>query len=146
MEISLVIIYVLLFMSELPFKIIDLGFIHLELYKNYVISTIQEGVAFDFPHLTEFFEVLEENYSGQPIVSIAKRIHDYTVNPTCYLIAHTNLNLLGIAVVCVSKSAYETALFEKKFYKNSYEPFHTLDEAIDWSNKLIETYNKKAGL
>tara|TARA_R100000306_G_scaffold125_3_gene219 strand:- start:115 stop:516 length:402 start_codon:yes stop_codon:yes gene_type:complete len=133
-------------MSLEPFKKIDLEFIYLELYDDFVISTIQEGVAFDFPHLAKFFEVLENNYNGKPIVSIARRIYDYTINPTCYLIASNKLNILGIAVVCNSKSAFETALFEKKFYKNTYEPFHTLEEAIDWSNDLVEEYNKNAGL
>ena len=119
---------------------------HLELYESYIISTIQEGVAFDAPHLAAFFEILEDNYKEKPLVSIAQRIQDYTVNPTCYMITEKKLNLLGIAVVCESKSAYETALFEKKFYKNLYEPFHTLEEAIDWSKELVKNYNKNAGL
>jgi len=129
-----------------PFKIIDLDFIVLELYEYYVISTIQEGVVFDFPHLRAVYDVFEKYYNGKTFVSIAKRIYDYTVNPTCYMKPLQTANILGVAVVCKSESAYNTALFEKKFSKKHFEPFYTLEEAIDWSKELVKNYNKNAGL
>ncbi|WP_449405529.1 hypothetical protein [Marixanthomonas spongiae] len=132
-------------MNLKPFKTIDLSYISLELYENYVISTIQEGVLFDLPYLNVVMEIYEKYYGTKQFVLIAQRIYDYTINPTCYIVAPKKLNLLGIAVVCKSNSAFETALFEKKFYNNPYEPFQTLKAAVEWAEKLLEE-NKKAGL
>lgn len=122
--------------SEKP-KVITLDFAVLELYKNYIVSTINEGVSFDMPHLEEITEVFIRNYPTIPFISIANRINDYTINPTCLLHSSILPNLIGIGVVSYSKSALETAKFEKKFYKGTLEVFDSFEDCIKWAKNLI---------
>ena len=125
--------------SEKP-KVITLDFAVLELYQDYIVSTINEGVSFDLPHLEEISEVFIRNYPKKPFVSIANRINDYTINPTCLLHSTIFPNLIGIGVVAYSKSALETAKFEKKFYKGTLEVFDSFEDCINWAKKLISAY------
>lgn len=122
--------------SEKP-KVITLDFAILELYKDYVVSTINEGVSFDMPHLDEITEIFIRNYPSRPFISIANRINDYTINPTCLLHSSIITNLIGIGVVCYSQSALETAKFEQKFYKGTLEVFDSYEDCIQWAKKLI---------
>lgn len=131
--------------QETP-RVIKLDFAVLELYKDYVISTIHEGVTFDLPHLDTISEIFIRNYPKKPFVSIANRINDYTINPTCLLHSTIVPNLIGIGVVCYSESAYDTASFEKKFYKGNLEIFDSYEDCIQWTKKLITSNNKKADL
>ncbi len=122
--------------SEKP-KVMILDFAILELYKDYIVSTINEGVSFEMPHLEELSEVFIRNYPTKPFVSIANRINDYTINPTCLLHSSIFPNLLGIGVVCYSQSAFDTAKFEKQFYKGTLEIFDSYGDCIEWTKKLI---------
>ncbi len=134
-------------MSSPPLKVIELDFATLELFDNYIISTINEGVAFDLPHLEKFSEIFNTHYAGKPYVSIANRRYDYTINPTCLLQADLFSNLLGIGVVYYTQSALETVHFEKNFYKGTLEAFSSLEECLSWTQNLLEVHkNKNAGL
>ncbi|MEL6810604.1 MAG: hypothetical protein AAFP76_04660 [Bacteroidota bacterium] len=118
--------------------IIELDFITIELFESYAVTTIKDGVAFDFEHLETISEVFKTNYTDGPFVSIANRKFDYTVNPTCLMRSDYIPNLLGIAVICYSRSAFETALFEQKFYSKPFKVFHTLSEGIVWGQQLLQ--------
>ena len=109
------------------------------MHKDYIVSTINEGVSFEMPHLVEITEVFIRNYPTQPFLSIANRINDYTINPTCLMHSSILPNLKGIGVVCYSQSALETARFEKKFYKGTLEVFDSFRYCIQWAKKLISS-------
>ena len=128
--------------SEKP-KVITLDFAILELYKDYVVSTINEGVSFDMPHLEIITEIFIQNYPTRPVISIANRANDYTINPTCFLHSSIIPNLIGIGVISYSQSALETARFEKKFYKGTLEVFDSFEDCIKWAKNLLSSHNKK---
>ncbi len=133
--------------SPITHKVIELDFATFELYENYVISTIKEGVAFDLPHLEKLTDIFNQYFSEKPFVSIANRQYDYTINPTCLMHSDLFPTLIGIGVVCYTPSALETAKFEKNFYKGILETFASMEECIDWSKTLLATHtSKKAGL
>jgi hypothetical protein len=128
-------------------KTIDLDFVHIKLYENYLISTIKEGVVFDKPHLERLYKILNDSFPGQYYGYISDRKFDYTVNPTCYLKSETiHPNLLGIAVHCYNSASYNNAQFERNFYHRPMDTFYTLDQCKEWVNKLIESKKEKAGL
>jgi len=132
-------------MKSLILKKIDLDFAKVDIYENYLISQIKEGVIFEKQQLIQFYEIFELYYSGKPFVSIAERKYDYSINPNL-LSESLFSNLLGIGEVCYSKASYKTALFEQKFFKGNFEPFYTIEECKKWAENLIVAYNKKAGL
>lgn len=126
-----------------PKKVIELDFIHLELHPEYLISTIKEGVFFDFEHLDKIAEICSDFYGEESFVSIADRKYDYSLNPFCLMETHYIPNILGIAVVCHSESSFNAATFESKFYKNKFRVFKTMDESLNWSKTLHKTENKE---
>jgi len=118
---------------------IDLDFAQIEIYKSYVISQIKEGVSFDEKHLIQIYSVFETYFSGRPFVSIADRKFDYTINPN--LLTDTKFpNLLGIGVVCYSEASYNTALFEKEFFKGAFEVFYSMKACKTWCTTLLKQY------
>lgn len=126
-------------------KKIDLDFTCIEIHEHYLVSQIKEGLVFDQRHLDKFYEIFETYYSGIPFVSIADRKYDYTINPN--LLRDSRFpNLLGIGVVCYSEASYQTALFEKTFFKGPFQPFYSMETCIAWAKELVEAYKKKADL
>ncbi|WP_203295841.1 hypothetical protein [Luteirhabdus pelagi] len=120
-----------------PNNIIRLPFIHLACYDHYVVSEIGEGITFGLKELNTVFDILEKTYPSTPFISIAHRVNDYTIDPICFLQKRKVPNLMGIAVVYTSDSAYQTALFERNFYDGTYELFQNLEKAIKWSEDTL---------
>lgn len=126
-------------------KTITLSFATLELHENFVISTINEGIAFDDDHLREIFNVFNDYYTDRPFVSIANRINDYSIKPNL-LKQNPHPFLLAIGVVCYNEASRDIALFESKFYKGNYEVFSNIPDCVAWANEILENYIKNAGL
>ena len=127
-------------------EVLELDYIHFRFFDAYVFSTIQDGVSFTFEHLKEVAEILNRHYKGAPFVSIALRNHDYTIAPTCFLENTIIEGMLAIGVVCYSESAYNTSLFERTFYKGTYEVFYSLEKCVAWAKQIQNDHQKNAGL
>tara|TARA_B100001146_G_scaffold222761_1_gene235818 strand:+ start:29147 stop:29551 length:405 start_codon:yes stop_codon:yes gene_type:complete len=125
----------------------ELDFITLYFYEEYVISMIHEGVFFDLPHLEEVTKHFKAFYpEDKPFASIADRKNDYTINPTCFFQSDIMSNLVCIGTVCHSQTSYDTASFEKMFYKGNFEVFMSMKRCKRWVEKRIIKHKEKAGL
>ncbi|PKA84272.1 hypothetical protein ATE92_2452 [Ulvibacter sp. MAR_2010_11] len=126
--------------------VIDIGFATFDLYENYLVATVNEGVLFDTPHLLKFYDIFDTHYYNRPFGYISDRKNDYTINPTCYKDANRfNPNLVGVATLCYSEATYEISLFAGQFFDYKHCPFYTMKECVAWINlQLLE--NKKADL
>lgn len=132
-------------MQLFPTEIIELDFTYIEVYENYIISQIKEGVEFEKKHLDKFLTIFETYYSNRPFVSIADRKYNYTIKPNLY--QEKNFpTLLGIGVICYNDISYNTSLFEKNFFDGKFESFYNIEDCKLWAEKVIERYHKKAGL
>lgn len=122
---------------------LDIDFAHFDLYENYLVATIKEGVIFDEPHLIKFHEIFDKHYYQRPFGYISNRINDYTINPTCYSVSKNfNSQIVGIATLCYSEVTYKNASFTERFLQWPHKAFYTMDECVDW----IESQLKNAGL
>ncbi|PKA84271.1 hypothetical protein ATE92_2451 [Ulvibacter sp. MAR_2010_11] len=121
---------------------IELDFTSIEIYENYLISRIKEGLVFEEAHLRQFYVIFEKYFAGKPFVSIADRKNDYTIDPNLLRDSRFS-NLLGIGVICYSDASFNTALFEKTFFKGAFEPFYSLDDCISWALDLIHQYESE---
>lgn len=110
-------------------KTIDLDFVHIEIYPDFLITTTKEGVVFDVKELAAIYEVFDSYFPGKNFGLIANRVNDYTVNPTCYMDCTKLDRLKGIAILSYNEASYNNAKFEKSFYKDL-EAFYTLEECI----------------
>ncbi len=120
-----------------PLKIISNEIAEIEVYNSFIISTINEGVSFDYEELAWFSDLLKELYPNQKIGYIANRIHKYSVNPLIYFEKLHYEQVSAIAVICNNQEQVNMALYEKTFYKKEFEVFTEIDTAINWINKLV---------
>ncbi len=125
-------------MTPLLPSTIDLDFVQIEIYDQYALLTIREGTVFDLPKLGSIFEIFEQYYGDKPFGYISNRKFDYSVNPTCYLEVSNHPKLKSIAVLCHTEASYNTAQFEKAFYKRPFGVFYSLEECIEWTLKNVE--------
>ena len=117
---------------------IDIGFASFELYDDYLVGTINEGVLFSSFHLLKFHEIFDEHYSGRPFGYISNRKYDYTIDPTAYFELSTySKRLVGIAVLCYSENSFNNTNFAKQFIDRPQEAFYTKEECISWLNNLL---------
>lgn len=124
-------------------KIIELDFARLELYEDYLVSTIHEGVLFKREHLESFYEVFDIYYPGKPFGYISNRQYEYTIDPTCYLNSNESPWLAAMAVLCNTENTFNMALFERKFYKNRpFKPFYDQNECLQWLTHKIGQHSK----
>lgn len=134
-------------MPTSPQRILHFDFAKLELFENYIIATIRDGILFDIKEQQQLYQVFKTYYAEQPFGYISNRKNDYTVNPTTYLQATHFENLVGMGVICYSEVSIQNAHFERSFYDRPYEIFSKVEEATDWVDHQIKNYNKKiAGL
>jgi hypothetical protein len=128
---------------SIPTKIhLDIGFAKFELYENYLIATVNEGVVLEAKEMEKFHEVFENHYSNRPFGYISNRKHDYTINPTYYKeIEKFNIKLVGIATLCYSEASYKMANFAEQFFTWPHKAFYSRDECIEWINQLVEEVN-----
>ena len=117
-------------------KIIDLDFVHIEIYPDYLITTTKEGVVFDTKELATIYEVFDNYFPGKDFGLIAKRVNDYTVNPTCYSECAKLERLKGMAILCFNEASYNNAKFEKAFYQDL-EAFYTIEECVSFIEKKL---------
>jgi hypothetical protein len=122
-------------------KSIELDFARLDLYENYLVSTIKEGVIFGKNELTTFYQIFDSYYPGKPFGYISDRKFDYTVNPTCYLKSSQYPSLLAMAILCHNDKSFKTAQFERSFYERPMEAFYDKEQSVNWITNLVE--NKK---
>lgn len=129
-----------------PIKILELEFTILKFHKNYVVSQPRAGQLLAGKQVADLVEVCSDFYQGKNFVYLSFRVNDYNVNPTVYLNLETVNNLAGIAIVSRNPSSLNMASFESKFCKVPYEIFTDLDEALMWTQEVVEEKNKKADL
>ena len=122
-----------------PFKIVDEEIAYLEMYDDFVISSIKDGITFDVEELNWFVMILDKYYPNKKFGYISNRIYDYSLNPTTYFTSAMYEKLNAMAIVCYSEIAKKTALFEKNFSKKPFEVFKDMEEAKNWVLK----YQKK---
>ena len=122
-----------------PTSTLELEFVEIEIFDNFMVSSISEGVTFDLQHLALFVDIFRKYFGDRPFVSIANRVNDYAINPACFKENIQIPNLLGIGVVCYNDASLQIAKFEKKFYDSIYETFLSIEEAFAWADALLES-------
>jgi len=125
-------------------RTIELEFTILEFHENFVVSWVREDVVLSEKQVFDLIDACSGNYERKNFVYISKRINNYNVDPTVYLSLDKVKNLAGIAIVSDKTSSLNMAQFEKTFSKIPFEIFLELEDAINWTEKILK--NKKAGL
>jgi len=119
-------------------RTIELEFTLLEFHENFVVSWVKENVVLSNKQVFDLIDACSGNYEGKNFVYISKRIYNYNVDSTVYLSLDKVKNLAGIAIVSDKTSALNMAQFEKTFSKIPFEIFLELEDAINWTQKILK--------
>ncbi len=125
---------------------IDIGFALIDLYEDYLVATINEGVVLDLPQFEKLHGIFESHYYQRPFGYISNRKYDYTVNPTGYRLAKVQVNnLVGLATLCYSEACKENVTFEAQFFDFPHDVFFSMEECVEFVTEQVAK-RKKAGL
>lgn len=123
---------------EKPQKELQLPYTHLEFFDSYVISTFKEGNILDKDKIEELRVHLEAYYGDRKFVWLSNRKYKYNVNPLVYMNLIQKNILLGMAIILNGTEGAQNANFEKQFANFPFEIFESKEEALAWTNSLLE--------
>jgi len=121
-----------------PFKIIDEDIAYVELYDDFIISSIKDDIVFDIEELNWFLMIFDKYYPDKKFGYIGNRIFNYNLNPTTYLTSSFHDRLSAMAIVYYSEIGRETALYEKSFFKKPFSVFDNIEEAKSWIYEILK--------
>jgi len=119
----------------------DLDFCHIQIYNDYLVVTMNEGITVVPEHQNIMPELVEQHFKNKPFVYIPNRIHSYSVNPTTHLKSSKIENLIGIAVVSDNTLQKNQTKIEKAFFSKAFEYFTTMEEALQWKDSMIKNHS-----
>lgn len=123
-----------------PLEKIELGFGLAEIYPDFIIATMNEGVVITVDMNKDLLRLTEKYYPHQPFGYITNRKNSYAVDPRVYMETSKIKNLAGIAVVSENPINLSNVQVEQLFSKKPFRTFSNLQKAIDWiQSSLINT-------
>ncbi len=117
-----------------------LEFCDLDVYDDYVVSRIHEGITTKPEMLKVFFKLMDIHYKNKPFVYVSHRVHSFSINPAIHAESSKIPNLLGIAVVSSDPMQIEQVKMEKFFFKKDFEIFDTIEKALKWKEEILNTH------
>lgn len=121
-----------------PTKELVLPYTHLEFFDSYVISTFKEDELLDKDKIEELRVIFHDYFGDSNFVYISNRIHKYNVNPVIYIDLIQKNTLLGLAIILKDAKGAQIANFEKQFATIPFEMFSNKEEAIAWTQRLLQ--------
>ncbi|MEM6718092.1 MAG: STAS/SEC14 domain-containing protein [Bacteroidota bacterium] len=108
-----------------------------EIYHNYMLAVINEGVTMNIDTASEVILIANKHFSATPFVYITVRKNSYSVDPMVYLKVIEIETLKAIAIVSDKFIDNHNVKIEKHFFNKPMQIFKTQEEAISWTNSLI---------
>ncbi|MEW7277904.1 hypothetical protein ABW636_04860 [Aquimarina sp. 2201CG1-2-11] len=112
------------------------------LFESFVIGEINEGVVYSWDdHAKEMAEEISHlyDYNGENIMYISNRVNSYSVKPLDWIkFFKNNYKLKGYSIVSYSQKGLLTSLVEKLFFKDNFQSFDNLEDAIAWAKWLAK--------
>ena len=115
----------------------NFSFGKIQIFDDFVISEINEGVTVDIKELREILNYCENKFDGRPYGYISKRVHSYSVNPIVYMKVVPEFRLGAIAIVTQSKNGHINAQIESHFYTGPFKVFQADQDAKSWIKSTI---------
>ncbi|MBW1296782.1 hypothetical protein [Aquimarina litoralis] len=124
-------------------KSYELDFCNLEIYKDYVLATMHEGIVVSVKNNAILIKIAEMHFNNTPFVYITNRVNSYSVDPIVYIKTAKIPTLLGFAVVSKDPIQKTLTKYEKKFFTKEFKRFDDIDSAIAWKDEMIKKYPYK---
>ncbi len=121
----------------------EFEFCHVEVYKDYVITVMKEGIIVTPEFITQMSFIAEKHFENNVFVYISYRVNSYALNPTLYFEVNKLDNLIALAIVSKDPKQWNQSKIERTFVDRELEQFDTLEEALEWKDKIIKKHIKK---
>ncbi len=115
----------------------NLEFCLVEVYEDYVISIMKEGVVVTPEFIIEMFFIARKHFSDKVFVYISHRINSYSLNPLSYFEVNKIKNLIAMAIVSEDPKQTMQSSLEQAFFGKKLGQFDTIQEALEWKDKVI---------
>lgn len=119
-------------------KTIELDFACFDFYEDWVIARLKTDMVFRKPEVGRVSKMCLDFFGNRKFVYISDRKNLYNVDPMIYVDLKKTKFLSGIAIVCHESICLKMAFFEKEFAKIPFEVFEELEDATEWSEKILK--------
>lgn len=116
----------------------NLDFCQLELYDDYALAVMHEGIVVDKENNAILVEIAEKHFKDIPFIYITHRLNSYSVDPNVYTKTAQIKSLKGFAIVSKDPIQKAHATYEKKFFNKELRHFNTLKAALKWKDQILK--------
>ncbi|UOB17232.1 hypothetical protein [Abyssalbus ytuae] len=122
---------------------IDFEFGTLEIFNDYAIGEINEGIDFKCEQNEKIISVCKKYFKDRPFGYISNRTTSFSIDPSIYNQLRNNLkNLVAIAVIAKNPAQILSTNVEQIFFGKSLQHFSTMNDGVIWlKDKLDKVYN-----
>ena len=120
--------------------LISYDFCNIEVYPDYIIVVMFEGITLTPAHNSVLLSVAEEYFKDCNFGYITHRKNSYSVDPRIYLETSKIKNLAAFAIVSSKNIDKSNAEVEKMFFKKPFEHFTELDDAVKWISEKVSKH------
>jgi len=103
-----------------------------ELYRDYILMVMNEGITVDFEINKQLCEYAANYYKNRQFGYITHRRNSYSVDPYVYRETSKLKGLVAFAIVSDKHIRRETAILEQIFLNKPLKTFKDLKPAISW--------------
>jgi len=121
-------------------KILNYEFCKVEVYTNYIVVIMFEGITLTPEKNDVLLSIATKYFKNSFFGYITHRIHSYSVDPSIYFETSKIKNLVALAVVSSKQINVTNTQLEKIFYKNPFQHFIELEDAILWVKEEVSKY------
>jgi len=107
-------------------------------YDHFVIMKMKEGITINYKNGISLLLKVLSKVGAKPFFLISDREHSYAIEPVDYEHLNKVPNLKGIAIVCHRDASYKSAVLESNFFKKPFKTFENLDDAVSWTQSILE--------
>ncbi|TXE05964.1 hypothetical protein ES711_14085 [Gelidibacter salicanalis] len=117
--------------------LLKFDFCDIEIYEDYVVVMINEGVTVMPKHNTILINIVDTYFRHREFVYITHRVNSYAVDPSIYLETSKIKNLRVFVVVSKDYKAKANAEVEMLFFNKPFKIFDDFQDAKDWAEASI---------
>ncbi|WP_340066621.1 STAS/SEC14 domain-containing protein [Ascidiimonas aurantiaca] len=109
-----------------------------EVYKNYMIAYLNEGIILSLERAYELNGISEIHFGNRDFAYIAVRNHSYSVDPFIYTHTKKIKNLKAFAVVSKMELLKHSFKIEQHFFGDKpMKMFNNIEEALQWVKSIL---------
>ena len=105
-------------------------------YANCLVFRL-EGDGISKSAAKEIMSYAYKHYGKRKFVFISNREFASNIDPNAYTVINPKL-MVGLAIVSAEDAVRQEAFNEQELFEGAFSYFKTIEEAIDWANRVVK--------